>query len=110
MPRKAKGATPRVPAALADEVRRWVIEGPARQGLDRANWTYAELADHLLKAKGIRASRSAVLRFCKKLGVRTYRPTYRYLRGDADKQEAANGDLSGLKKSPGRRVCALEPG
>jgi len=50
------------------------------------------------------------LRFCKKLGVRTYRPTYRYLRGDADKQEAANGDLSGLKKSPGRRVGTAERG
>lgn len=97
-PRKAKGAPPRVPAGLADELRQWVIGGPASCGLDRANWTYAELADHLLKSKGIRASRSAVLRFCKKLGVRTYRPTYRYLRGDADKQDAATGDLSGLKK------------
>src|SRR5258706_211645 len=35
-PRKAPGAKPKIPAALADEVRRWVIEGPAQQGLDRA--------------------------------------------------------------------------
>src|SRR3954462_2360379 len=34
-PRKAKGATAKIPAALADEVRRWVIDGPAKQGLDR---------------------------------------------------------------------------
>src|SRR5215467_12881574 len=34
-PRKAKGAAARIPDALADEVRRWVIEGPAKQGLDR---------------------------------------------------------------------------
>src|SRR4051812_30134257 len=45
-PEKAKGAAAKVPADLAGEVTRWVIEGPARQGLDRANWTYAELADH----------------------------------------------------------------
>jgi len=25
-------------------------EGPAKQGLDRADWTHAELADHLRKA------------------------------------------------------------
>jgi transposase len=100
-PKKAKGAPAKVPADLADEVKRWVTEGPAPQGLDRANWTYAELADHLLKAKGVRASRSAVGRFCRKLGVRVYRPTYRYLRGDPAKQAAAREDLAGLKKSPG---------
>jgi transposase len=101
-PRKAKGAAPKVPAALGDVVRTWVAEGPAQQGLDRANWTYAELADHLLKAQGIRASRSAVGRFCRKLGVRVYRPTYRYLRGDPAKQAVAREDLAGLKKSRGR--------
>jgi transposase len=109
-PRKAKGAVPKVPAELADEVRRWVVEGPASCGLDRANWTYAELADHLYKAKGVRASRSTVLRFCQKLGVRAYRPTYRFLRGDEAKQAQAHEDLSGLKKSRGRRAGAVEPG
>ena len=98
-PRKAPGAAAKVPAELADEVKRWVTEGPAKQGLDRANWTYAELADHLLKAKGVRASRSAVGRFCRKLGVRVYRPTYRFLRGDPAKQVAAREGLADLKKS-----------
>ena len=100
-PRTAKGAPAKIPAELADEVRRWVIEGPARQGLDRANWTHAELADHLLKAKGIRASRAAMGRFCRQAGIRVYRPSYRYLRGDADAQAQAQGELAGLKK--GRR-------
>ena len=109
-PRKAKGAKPKLTADLAPLIRQWVIDGLAKQGLDRANWTYAELADHLYKAEGIRASRSTVLRFCKKLGVRAYRPTYRFLRGDAAKQAQAREDLSGLKKSPGRRVGAVEPG
>src|ERR1043166_8746416 len=97
-PRKAKGATGKIPAALADEVRRWVIEGPAEQGLDRANWTHEELADHLLKAKGIRTSRPAVGRFCRKLGIRLYRPSYHYERGDPDKQAQARQDIAELKK------------
>src|ERR1051325_11355344 len=67
-PKKAQGRPAKIPPALADEVRRWVIEGPAKQGLDRANWTHEELADHLRKTKGIQTSRSAVQRFCAKIG------------------------------------------
>ena len=89
---------PRDRDILADDVRRWVIEGPAPQGLDRANWTHAELADHLLKAQGIRTSRSAVQRFCAKIDIRLYRPTYRYLRGDPEKQARAKEDLADLGK------------
>jgi transposase len=97
-PGKPKGAQAKVPAALADEVRRWVISGPAACGLDRANWTHAELADHLFKTHGIRASRAAMGRFCRKLGIRVYRPTYRYLRGDPDKQAAARVEQAELEK------------
>ena len=103
-PQKAKGAAPKVPDRLAAEVKRWVIGGPAACGLDRANWTYAELADHLFKTHGIAAGRSAVLRFCKKLGVRVYRPTYRFLRADPAKQAAAQAELADLKK--GREPAA----
>lgn len=101
-PRKAKGPTPGIPAAMGGEIRRWVIEGPAKQGLDRANWTHAELASHLRKVHGIRTSRSAMHRFCGKVGIRPYRPTYRYLRGDKEKQAQAREDLSGLKKGLSR--------
>jgi transposase len=104
-PRKARGAPAKIPQALADEVRRWVIDGPAKQGLDRANWTHEELADHLRKAKGIRTSRSAVQRFCAKIGIRLYRPTYRYLRGDPQKQARAKEELVDLGK--GRRPVNL---
>jgi transposase len=97
-PRKAPGATSKIPAALDDELRRWVIEGPASQGLDRANWTHPELAEHLYRTHGVRTSRSAVQRRCARLGIRPYRPTYRYLRGDPDKQEKARQELAGLKK------------
>lgn len=101
-PRKAPGATPKIPAALADDVRRWVIEGPSKQGLDRANWTHQELADHLYRTHGIRTSRSAVQRLCGKLAIRLYRPTYRYLRGDPAKQQKAREDLAELKRGPKR--------
>jgi transposase len=97
-PKKAKGKPSKIPPALADEVRRWVIDGPTKQGLDRANWTHEELADHLRKSKGIQTSRSAVQRFCAKIDIRLYRPTYHYERGDPQKQARAKEDLADLGK------------
>lgn len=97
-PRKAKGAAGKIPAELADEIKRWVIDGPAKRGLDRANWTHAELADHLFKTHGIRTSRSAMHRFCSRIGIRPYRPTYQFLRGDPDKQAESREDIAALKK------------
>jgi transposase len=96
--RKAPGRRPAIPTTLADDIRRWVIAGPAQQGLDRANWTHEELADHLHKTRGIRASRAAVGRFCRTIGIRLYRPTYRFLRGHPAKQEQARQDIAALKK------------
>jgi transposase len=97
-PSKPKGAQAKIPAALADEIRRWVISGPIACGLDRANWTHAELADHLFQTHGIGVSRAAMGRFCRKLGIRVYRPSYRYLRGDPDKQAAAHAEQVQLQK------------
>ena len=101
-PKRAKGAPGKIPASLADEIKRWVIGGPASQGLGRANWTYEELAGHLFKTHGIKTSRSAMHRFCSKIGVRMYRPTYRYLRGDPDKQAKAREGLAALKRGQPR--------
>jgi transposase len=97
-PRKAKGQAPAIPAHLAEEIRRWVISGPAGQGLDRANWTHAELADHLRKTRGVSASRSAMQRTCRRVGIRPYRPTYRFLPGDPVKQAEATGELAKLRQ------------
>jgi transposase len=97
-PRKAKGAAAKIPDALADEIRGWVIEGPVQQGLDRANWTHEELADHLFKTRGIKTSRSAMQRFCRKIDIRVYRPTYRFLRGKPEKQAQARQDIAELKE------------
>src|SRR5262249_18075186 len=98
-PKKAPGKPGHIPVALTDEMRRWVIDGPVKSGLDRANWTHEELADHLRKTRGIQTSRSAVQRFCAKIGIRLYRPTYRYLRGDPAKQAQAQEELADLGKA-----------
>jgi len=105
--RRAPGAKPKLTADLAPVLQQWVIGGPARQGLDRANWTYAELADHLYKARGIRVQKSAMQVFCHKHDIRPYRPTYRFLRGDPVKQAAAREDLAALKKKrrPANSSC-----
>ena len=99
-PRKAKGATPKLTADLAPLIRQWVIDGPAKQGLDRANWTYAELADHLFKTEGIRVGKSALQAFGARHGIRPYRPTYRFLRGDPAQQQKAKEEVAELKKGP----------
>ena len=104
-PRKAKGATPKLTPDLAPVLRQWVIDGPAKHGLDRANWTYAELADHLLKTRGVRVGKSALQAFGTKHGIRPYRPTSRFLRGVAAKQQRAREEIADLKK--GRKRASL---
>jgi len=104
-PRKAKGAAPKLTADLAPLLRQWVIDGPAKHGLDRANWTYAELADHLYKQKGIRVGKSALQAFGTRHGIRPYRPTYRFLRGDPAQQQKAREEVADLKK--GRKPANL---
>ena len=84
-------------ADLIPLLRQWVIDGPAKQGLDRANWTYAELADHLYKTRGLRVSPSAMQAFGAKHGIRPYRPTYRFLRGDPAKQATTRDEIAALK-------------
>jgi transposase len=37
----------RIPETLAPTIQAWVKEGPQGCGLDRANWTYEELAAYL---------------------------------------------------------------
>jgi transposase len=103
-PRKPGGSKPKLTPELALVLRSWVIEGPAAQGLDRANWTYAELADHLFRTHGVRVGKSAMQVFCRTHGIRPYRPTYRYLRADPEKQAVAREELAELKR--GRRPAS----
>ena len=43
----APGQPGRIPEALAPMLQQWVKDGPQSCGLDRANWTYEELAAYL---------------------------------------------------------------
>jgi transposase len=102
LPKKPKGKAASIPLGLADEIKAWVIGGPASCGLELANWSHEELAEYLKKTHGIKTSRSAMQRFCAKIGIRPYRPTYRYLRGDKALQAKAKEEQGELKKSAGR--------
>lgn len=99
-PKKATGAAPKLTPDLAPVIRPWVIDGPAEHGLDRANGTYAELADPLYKTTGVRVKKSALQAFGARHGIRPYRPTYRFLRGDPAKQARARDELAALQKVP----------
>ena len=63
--------------------------------------TTGTLTGLLLKTKGIQTSRSGVQRFCAKIDIRLYRPTYRSLRGNPEKQAQARQNIAELKKSDG---------
>jgi transposase len=96
----APGRSPCIPAPLVPEMLTWVKQGPAGCGLDRANWTAAELATSLYQTQGIVVSERTMRAFCTRHGVRPYRPTYHDLKGDPVQQEAARQDLEAFKKKP----------
>ena len=105
----APGQPGRIPATLASTIQEWVQEGPQGCGLDRANWTYEELATPLYRTTGIEVKRTAMRVFCQRHDMRPYRPTYRSLRGNPAKQQIAREELAALKKSPGGGVRVAEP-
>jgi transposase len=95
----APGQPGRIPETLAPMIQGWVKDGPQSCGLDRANWTYEELAAYLYQVTGIEVKRTAMRDFCQRHDLRPYRLTYRYLRGDPAKQQAAREELAALKKT-----------
>jgi transposase len=105
----APGQPGRIPETLAPTIQAWVQDGPQGCDLDRANWTYEELATHLYRTTGIEIKRTAMRVFCQRHDIRPYRPTYRYLRGNPEKQHVAREELAALKKSAGGGVCVAEP-
>ena len=106
----APGQPGRIPEPFASTMRGWGQEGPQGCGLARANWTYEELATHLSRTTGIEVKRTARRVFCQRHDMRPYRPTYRYLRGNPEKQQAAQEEVAALKKSAGRGVRVVKPG
>ena len=105
----APGQPGRIPETLAPTVLTWVQAGPQSCGLDRANWTYEELATHLYRITGIVVKRTAMRGFCQRHDIRPYRPTYRYLRGNPEQQHVAQEELVTLKKSPSGKVRVAKP-
>jgi transposase len=85
---------------LAPEIGVWGKPGPTGCGLDRANWTAAELATYLDQRQGIVVSERPMRTFCPKHGISPYRPTSQYLKGNPDPQAVARHDLEGFKKKP----------
>ena len=105
--RRAPGNPPRIPSTLAPTIIAWVKGGPQGCGLKRANWTYEELATQVSCTTGIVIKRTAMRDFCQRHEIRPYRPTYRYLRGDPQRQAVARAELGEAKKKlkPGRVSC-----
>jgi transposase len=95
------GRTAKIPEAWAPAILGWITQGPAGCGLDRANWSYEELATYLYQTIGLRVSPTTMQTFCQRLSVRPYRPTYQYLKAHPDQQAQAGHDLQLLKKSRG---------
>jgi transposase len=96
----APGKPRRIPEALAAMIVDWVKAGPQGCGLNRANWTDEELAVQLYHTRGIALKRTAMRDFCLRHEIRPYRPTYRYLRGDPQRQGEAKAELGAMKKKP----------
>ncbi len=107
--RWATGRAAKIPEQWVPEILRWVQQGPAGCGLDRANWTYEELATYLYQTKGLAVSATTMRMCCQRHGVRPYRPTYQYLKADPAQQARARQDLQTLKKSRGGGTRPAEP-
>lgn len=86
----------KIPPELGAEIEDWVKRGPGSCGLDRANWTYGELTTHLFRSHGIDVGVETVRRFCRRRGIRPYRPSYRFLRADPEAQALAQEYLGEL--------------
>ncbi|WP_426753942.1 helix-turn-helix domain-containing protein [Myxococcus sp. Y35] len=94
----APGKAPLVAEAHAEEVKQWGRQGPQACGVARANWMYGTLAEHDARVKDVGVSETCMRDFCHRHGIRPYRPTYRFLRADAQKQARAAEDIAALKK------------
>ena len=66
----APGRVGRIPEPLAPTIQAWVKDGPQSCGLDRANWTYEELATYLYQTRGIEVKRTAMRVFCQRHTIR----------------------------------------
>jgi transposase len=97
----------KIPPELGPEIEDWVKKGPSGCGLDRANWTYGELTTHLYREHGIEVGVETMRRFCRRREIRPYRPSYRFLRADPEKQTKAEQELVALMEQANRGELVL---
>ena len=100
VPGKAPGKPRRIPAHLEEVVIEWVRQGPRAAGAPYANWTHQKLADWLRQKHAVAVGRSTMGEFCRKHGIRPYRPSYRFLRADPKRQQQALKELAEKKSVP----------
>lgn len=101
------GRESKIPPELGPEIEDWVKKGPASRGLDRANWTYAELTTQLYREHGIEVGVETMRRFCRRRNIRPYRPSYRFLRADPEEQAKARDELVALMEEADRGELVL---
>jgi transposase len=101
------GRERKIPPVLGPVIEDWVKKGPAGCGLDRANWTYGELTTHLFREQGIDVGVETMRRFCCRREIRPYRPSYRFLRADPEKQAKAQQELVALMEQAERGELVL---
>jgi transposase len=94
------GASPLISEPLTQEIVDWVRKGPVACGLNCANWTASKLAAHLHKVHGVRVAVRTMRDFCQRHDIHPYRPTYRLLRADPNKQARAREELARAQKKP----------
>ena len=84
-------------------MRRFPRRNAEKQGIEPIDLVHeaAPAGTHL--ARGVRVGKSALQAFGAKHGIRPYRPTYRFPRGDPAKQAATREEIADLKK--GRRLA-----
>src|SRR5918995_4659064 len=85
--RWASGRAAQIPASLTPDILAWVRQGPAGCGLDRAHWTYEELALDLYPVQGLTVRATTMRTFCQRHGVRASRPTSQDLKANPAQQE-----------------------
>jgi transposase len=96
------GRRARMPAALAPEILGWIRHGPIGGGLERANWTDAELATQRYRTHGMTVSTRTMRSFCASDGVRPSGPTYHDRQADPVPQATARQERQALNNRPRR--------
>ncbi len=95
--RWAPGRRAKLSEAWALEILGWITQCPAGCGLDRATWTYQELATHLYQTKGLAVSTTTMRTCCQRHGVRPSRPTSHDRTAEPGQQAQARQDLQAFK-------------